>query len=206
MKILTTLGVFFFGIAALAMLGCGSPKKAVLLIARETSDDMALMIEREVNPIIKGLNDAGFAVVVASSRGQVIRAGSQNLAVQKRLLDIKVGDYVAVVVPCMAAGGTPGEVPADAIPILKKAVEIGMPLAAQQSGVRLLGNAGALAGKKFAIAEDSRGTITDGTYSGTGVIQDGNVLTSGTCPYMAKNYGMTDGTSELISKFVSMLK
>ena len=36
-----------------------------------------------------------------------------------------------------------------------------------------------------------------GIYSGRGVVQDGNIMTSGTCPMMAKMTGYKDGTAEL---------
>ena len=36
----------------------------------------------------------------------------------------------------------------------------------------------------------------EGIYGGTGVVQDGQVITSGTCPYQARLTGRPDGTRE----------
>jgi hypothetical protein len=38
------------------------------------------------------------------------------------------------------------------------------------------------------------------------VIRDGNIVTSGTCPYAAAQTGLRDGTKELMSVFVGMLQ
>jgi hypothetical protein len=38
--------------------------------------------------------------------------------------------------------------------------------------------------------------------SGTGVVQNGGVITSGTCPYQAKLTGRPDGTVELAQKLI----
>lgn len=206
MKVRACRAASLIALVLLALAACTRPQKAVLLIARETSEDMGFMIEQEVKPILDGLTAAGYMVVVASQSGKTITDGPSVLKIQKRLASVKAEDYIAVIVPCMAAGGTSGETPPEAVTVLKKTVALGRPLAAQQSGVALLAKAGALSGRKFAIAEDSRNVVSDGIYIGTGVAQDGNVLTSGTCPYMAKHFGGTDGTGQLVSMFVSMLK
>lgn len=43
-------------------------------------------------------------------------------------------------------------------------------------------------------------------YSGIGVIQDGNIITSGTCPMMMKMTGLKDGTNELTNKLIQTIK
>ena len=48
--------------------------------------------------------------------------------------------------------------------------------------------------------------VNDGTYSGIGVVQDGNLVTSGTCPLMAMQLGKPSGTQELTQKLVAMMK
>lgn len=43
-------------------------------------------------------------------------------------------------------------------------------------------------------------------YSGIGVVQDGNIITSGTCPMMMKMSGLKDGTAELTNKLIQSIK
>jgi len=197
---------FLLAMIGILMMGCASKRPLVLLIVRETSDNMTLMIEREVKPIIQKLTEAGYAVTVASESGTKLKTEKAQLEVKKKLSNIKVKDYVGVVVPCMAAGGTEKETPQDAVRIVADAGKAGLPLAAQQSGVMILSLAGVLAGKDYAIAEESKDLISGGNYKGTGVVRDGMVVTSGTCPFIAAEYGMKDGTEELVTSFISILK
>lgn len=44
-----------------------------------------------------------------------------------------------------------------------------------------------------------------GIYKGTGVVQDGNIITPGTRPYIARDTGRTDGTPELTKKLIDAL-
>ena len=69
-------------------------------------------------------------------------------------------------------------------------------------------------GKKYAFA-DSEALNDDmlpylknsgGIYSGTGVIQDGNIITSGVCPYMARMNEVPDGTQELSQTLIKVIK
>jgi putative intracellular protease/amidase len=193
-------------IVGILMMGCASKRPLVLLIARETSDNMTLMIEKEVKPIIQKLTEAGYAVTVASESGTKLKTENAQLEVNKKLSNVTVKDYVGVVVPCMAAGGTEKEIPQSAVQIVADAGKAGLPLAAQQSGVRILGLAGVLTGKDYAIAEGPENLIPGANYKGMGVVRDGMVVTSGTCPFMAAEYGMKDGTEELVTSFISILK
>lgn len=81
-----------------------------------------------------------------------------------------------------------------------------MPIAAQNSGVEILGRAGVLKNRKFAMAANNKYLVTDGTYSGIGIVRDGSVVTAGTCPNAAAYLGLKDTTEELVSVFIGMLK
>lgn len=48
--------------------------------------------------------------------------------------------------------------------------------------------------------------IREGVFKGVGVVQDGDVVTSGVCPYWAQTTGLKDGTDELVTTFAAMLK
>jgi len=43
-------------------------------------------------------------------------------------------------------------------------------------------------------------------YSGRNVVQDGNIITSGVCPWIKKLRGWPDGTAELTQKLIAELK
>lgn len=181
----------------------GGPQ--VLLIARETSQDMELMLNKEVGAMICMLEKTGLNVKVASESGKPIAGGATTLTPDLKLAEVRVEDYVGVIVPCMAAGLEASSVrlPVGAVEIVKKAATQGKPVAAQQSGVEILGKAGVLDGKQFASDSDFHGSFPRGIYKGTGVVQDGKITTSGTCPYIARNSGAPDSTTELIEKFIA---
>jgi putative intracellular protease/amidase len=179
----------------------------VLLIAREGSAEMELMLTKEINVMVRMLEEAGFKVEVASVSGKPITGYATTLEPDLKLADVKVEDYVGFIVPCMAAGDLEASVgePPEAVEVVKKAGAQGKPLAAQLSGVIILDRAGVLAGKQFAIRYDMRIFVHGGTYSGEGVVQDGNITTSGSCPYTEKYGGKPDTTAELTKQFIASL-
>ena len=97
------------------------------------------------------------------------------------------------------AAGAPGVIDLEAIEMVKEAAAQGKPVAAQYGSVFTLARAGLLDGKRYAYGY---ATIEEGIYSGTGVVQDGLVITSGTCPYQARLTGRPDGTAELTQKLI----
>jgi hypothetical protein len=177
----------------------------VLIILRETSDDMDMMIENEVKPIQSMILNAGFSIDLASETAALLGSGSSTIKPNIMLADVKVKDYVGIVIPCMAAGGTPQALPSIAIEIVKEANAIGMPIAAQQSGVEILAEAGVLKGKKYAYNSDSD-LVPDGTHAGIGVVKDGKIITSGACPFLHELMGLKDGTAEMTEGFIKMIK
>ena len=130
---------------------------------------------------------------------------------------MKVADYVGFIMPCMAVGGIPGPpVAPEAVAIVKQAVAEGKPVAAQFGSVIILAQAGILKGKKYAFFSDplkpnpsrkfTDSRFADAIYSGRGVVQDGNIITSGTCPLLARAFGSPDGTSQLTQTFIAEVK
>jgi putative intracellular protease/amidase len=207
-----TLLAAVIGLAALsvtASLGMAQQKGKVLMIVNEgKSEDLELMLTKEVG-VIKGLlQKAGFEVVVATASNQPMAAGSAKLKPNLKLSDVKVADYKGVIMPCMATSGSP--LPPEGTAIIKEAVAKGKPLAAQTGSVILLSQAGVLKGKKYALAKGWP-AIEGAIYSGDGIAQDGKIITSGICPYMAKSQamqtqGMQDGTSKLTEALIAELK
>ena len=71
------------------------------------------------------------------------------------------------------------------------------PVADQTGSIWALAEAGVLRGKKYAQAADLKAPSFEGAvYSGTDVVRDGMVLTSGICPYMARQIKSSDGTEQ----------
>jgi hypothetical protein len=118
--------------------------------------------------------------------------------------DVDISDYVGIIMPCMTHE-TYSPVSPEAIRLVKEAVTQGMPVAAQYAPVFTLWEAGVLESKKFT------GPLTVAPagheyYMGYGVVQDGNIITSGRCPLSAKDSGQPDGTPELTRLFIKAIK
>jgi len=169
----------------------------VLLIAREGSENLQLMLSKELVVMRSMIEEAGIRVSVASSSGQELRSGSLTVQPDLKLSDVDPSEYQGVIVACMAAG-IPGTIPPEAVSTVRYLFDKGFPVAAQNGAVAILGAAGILTGKSYAM---ERAYVKDGRYAGTGVVADGKVFTSGTCPFMAST-SRPDGTRELTAKFI----
>ena len=181
------------------------PDKVLLLIGDERSEDLELMLNNEVGVMVSMLEAAGYDPVVASASGQPLVGGATTLTPDMKLADVNVDDYAGFMFPCLAVPLEPPRPPAEVLEIANQAVAQGKPVAAQIGGVATLGMAGVLDGKQFAGPAGMGRFYPKGIYQGTGVVQDGNIMTSGTCPYMAKMTGMKDGTPELTQKLIDAL-
>ena len=192
--------------------------KTVLLIAQETSLDMDLMLSKEVTPIVDLIKKAGYRIVIASESGKVISGFSNSITPDIRLSDVDPMQYAGIIVPCMGVEEHTPTMRTIGVEIIRKAIAQKVPVAAQKAGVELVALAGGLDGKQFALQKDdvSSGGIYDSgdgmydlaptaIYKGTGVVRDGLIITSGTCPYMAKERNLPDGTVELTKQFLHML-
>jgi putative intracellular protease/amidase len=182
-------------------------KGKVLLIAREHSGSLWLMLTKEVKPMMDLLLEAGYEVVPASDPGLPLSAGGATLDIRHKLSDVVVADYAGIVIPCMASAETENWLPDAALEIVKQAFAKGTPIAAQQSGVSILGYAGVLANRSWAAG--FRNTSFGGTYKGEGVVQDGNLITSGTCPYLFEKEGLgadKAGTRELTERLIQAMQ
>ena len=181
----------------------GSSNK-VLLIAREhiyTSNKQS-MNTNEAVVIKRMLEEAGFKVVIASASGRTFMRGDIILESDLKLAEVKASDYVGFIIPCMnldASTFKPEEVA-----IAKQVVAEGKPVAAQRWGVVMLAQAGAFAGKRYSY-DESKGhnlRFDEAIYSGKGVVQDGNILTTTYCPM----FGPQDQTVELTQALIAELQ
>jgi protease I len=179
----------------------------VLLIAREGEVEpevLELMLTKEVGVMVSTLEKAGFEVAVASASGAPLKGTDTTVEPDMKLADVKVADYDGFIMPCMTVDALPPE----ASQIVKQAVAAGKPVAAQFGAVYTLAEAGVLTGMRYAIftepKDDDR--FAGATYRGNGVVQDGNIITSGICPYVAKQQNLTDGTPKLTQTLIDAMK
>ena len=182
----------------------------VLVIVKENSSELELMLTKEVAVITDTLEQSGFEAVVASASGQPMVTAATTLTPDLKLKDVKVVDYAGIIIPCMAP---PPRMAAPEVPkvaaIVKETVAEGKPVAAQVSSIPILAEAGVLSGKKYAFITEERAaehsTLKDAMYSGNGVVQDGKIITSGVCPMGAKRRGLPDGTTKLTKALITEL-
>jgi putative intracellular protease/amidase len=179
------------------------------------------MLKMEVGVMISLLKNAGFEVDIATTSGQPILGCTEKIEIEKVMLlsGLKLENYAGVIMPCMAVGSFPGPpVSLETVAIVKKALSEGKPVAASTFSVIILAEAGVLKGKKYAFSRDPLKTekrwgkfggtdqrFIDAIYSGPGVIQDGNIITSGACPWMQRGAGFEDKTVQLTQTFIKAI-
>ena len=162
----------------------------VLLFIRDGSPKLEFMLTNEVGPMKELLEKSGYKVTIATISGETIQAGSVTIKPETKLSLVNIKDYEGFIFPCMAASDSINPL---AVEFVKKITEKGKPMAAQLGSVLILAKAGALKGKKFAFTEEKEWNskmypeFEGGTFSGTGVVKDGNVITSGTLSLDGKN-------------------
>jgi len=184
----------------------GAPK-VLLFIRDQGSDQLEYMLVNEVGPMRKILAESGFDVTIASISGKTIKTNSVTVTPDCELQRVKIDDYAGFILPCMANDSAPSE----SVTFVREIVNKGKPIAAQLGAVNVLGKAGVLSGRKFAFAEEKDfntsmyPALKGGIYSGSGVVQDGVIITSGTCPMMSKMHGHQDCTAELTRTLIGVM-
>lgn len=179
--------------------GCAKQPR-ILLYTREGSGALELMLREEVEVMTGLLEEAGLRVDIATLYAEPYYGAGVPYGFKPDLLleDVKVSKYAGFLLPCMAAG-QPGIIEARAVEMVKEAAAQGKPVAAQHGAIHTLARAGLLAGRRYAMG---LAVFPEGIYSGTGVVRDGNVITSGICPETAEETGRPHGTAELTRKLI----
>lgn len=183
----------------------------VLLFIRDGSMDLEYMLEHEAGVMKASLEQAGFDVDVATATGGPLSAGTVSFEPDLKVADARAGQYAGMIIPCMAAEDVPGsEINAEAVALANQLAAEGKPVAAQFGGVRILAKAGVLKGKKFASHAEwdlnDHPYFAESIHSGQGVVVDGKIITSGVCPYMAREQEIQDGTEELVEALVEAME
>lgn len=178
--------------------GCSSRPRIVMLV--RASATMEFMIPNEIRPMIERLTAAGYQVDIASETGEKIKAGKEKLAPDCSFAQVDLNRYVGLVVPCCASGPMPKPNTEAAIRIARLAIERKLPIAAQYSGIDLLVIAGLPKETRLA-----RSYLFASAETGPGVVQDGNLVTSGTCPWMARYQNSSQMTEALMTQYIALL-
>lgn len=193
---------------SILFVSCAKNTPGVLLFIRSGSADLEFMLIREVGVMKDVLERSGFHVVVATLDGLPLSAGAIKMSPDLKSSDVNVADYAGFILPCMAAGTVgAANISPESVALVRKAISAGKPVAAQFGSVYALAQSGVLKGKKYAYSieqQDSR--FTEAIYSGTGVVSDGLLLTSGICPYMGRASKLKDGTEQLTLALVEAMK
>jgi len=192
---LVVLGVLFSPAGGMAT------ERKVLVVARPSVWNPSLNTT-ELGVMVDMLKKAGFTPVVASSALVDFNNGKTKVKTDVRFADVVVSDYVGIVMPCLSnpeGGGTAPEV----VKIATDAAAAGKPIAAQRSSLYILSAAGLLKGRKYAYLRPA--WFPEGIYSGDGVVQDGNIITSAICPNAAQDFAKPDGTVPLMKAFIKVL-
>ena len=195
-------------IAAMAAPTMAADSPKVLMFVRDGARDLELMLDKETGVMKEMLENAGIEVVVATTSGEPMKAGSLVLETDLKIADAKVSDYDGFILPCMAP--TPGSpLPSEVVTLIEEAYVSGKPIAASRGSVAVLGKAGVLEGNAYSYASEvdvnERPEFKGGTFMGTGITQDGNVTTAGICPLASRGLKLPDGTEDLTRGFIDSL-
>jgi putative intracellular protease/amidase len=211
---LIVVALFVTGVISLESQVYGQSSGKVLMMLREGySADLDFMLKMEVGVMTILLKRAGFQVDVATFSGHPIVGPTAKIEKVMKLSEINLDDYVGVIMPCMSIGNVP--VAPEAVAVVKKVLADGKPVAAALGSVSMLAEAGLLKGKKYALLDDPLKTtearkrpdprFVDAIYSGSGVVQDGKIITAGGCPLAEKASGVQNRTFELTQTFIAAI-
>lgn len=200
--LLISMGVFFSVNSELQ----SQESKKVLLFIRDGSGDLDYTLKAEVGVMKQMLEESGLTVVVATVSGQPLITESVHITPDLKLIDVKIADYSGYILPCMHAGASSENVNPQAVKMVKEVILADKPIAVQHAAIIILAKAGVLQGINYTFHAEvdiiEYPEFKGGVYSGTGVVKDGNIITSGVCPYLEKLYGFEDGTELLTESLI----
>ena len=200
--LLISMGVFFLVNSELQ----SQESKKVLLFIRDGSGDLDYTLKAEVGVMKQMLEESGLTVVVATVSGQPLITESVHITPDLKLIDVKIADYSGYILPCMHAGASSENVNPQAVKMVKEVILADKPIAVQHAAIIILAKAGVLQGINYTFHAEvdiiEYPEFKGGVYSGTGVVKDGNIITSGVCPYLEKLYGFEEGTESLTESLI----
>ena len=200
-----------FLLSTALLFSCGKDQPKVLLFVTDGSRDLELMLTKEVLVMKEILEKSDLEVVIASLSAEPISVDIITVKPDLKLNEVDIADYSGFLFPCMAPPWDKIYEPnSEVVAFIKEAAEEGKPMASQTLSVADFAKAGILVGKKYAFTlepdQDEYPEFRGGIYSGEGIIQDGNIITSGTCPWKAREYDLQDGTPKLTELFIEAVQ
>ncbi len=203
--------LFLLLLSATLLVSCAKDNPKVLLFITDGSRDLELMLTKEVIVMNEMLEQSNFEVVITTLSGETVSVDSVVIEPDLKLGDVNIADYSGFIFPCMAPPWDKiYDLNEEVIEFVKKVSKEGKPMAAQTLSVADFAKAGVLVDKEYAFTIDpdlnEYPEFEGGIYSGEGVIQDGNIITSGTCPWKTREYGAPDGTRKLTQLFINAIK
>lgn len=203
--------LFFLLLSVTLLVSCGGDRQKVLLFITDGSRDLKYMLTEEVIVMKVLLEQSGFQVAMATLSGETISVDSVVIKPDLKLRDVSIANYSGFIFPCMAPPWEKvNNLDPEVVAFIEKISKEGKPLAAQTLSVADFAKAGVLVDKNYAFTiEPDVNEYPDfkgGIYRGEGVIQDGNIITSGTCPWKAREYGVQDGTRELTQLLIEAIR
>ncbi len=203
--------LFLILLSVTLFVSCGKDTPKVLLFITDGSRDLELMITKEVIVMKDILEQSNFEVTITTLSGEPISVDTIVIQPDLKLKDVNSSEYSGFIFPCMAPPWEKIYDPnSEVVAFIKKISKEDKPMASQTLSVADFAKAGVLIDRKYAftIEPDTKEypEFEGGIYSGEGVIQDGNIITSGTCPWKARKYGVPDGTRELTQLLIKSIK
>jgi hypothetical protein len=162
--------------------------KVLIAIRGYSSRDMPYMTDNELGVMIDMLEDAGCKTWVTSLTYDPCESATRTITPDLLVGSVDVADFDALVLPCLAAG---------TLPASQEIVELVKEFHGREKVVA------AQYGARYTLAQLDM--MTNDQITNPEVLQEGMVITSGCCPYMAKHYGCEDGTRALIEKVITTL-
>ena len=181
------------------------PNERILMVVRDDSRDQDLMLQQEAFVMRDLIEAAGYDVDVVTVNDEPL-LGEVSLHPDLTLAEVKLTNYVGLILPCMAAEPQKA-MPEKIVRLVERAQARALPMGAMRGSVRELARAGVLAGRRYAYATqvdlDANPEFRGATYTGTGVTTDNGVSTAGICPLAAKVLDQPDATTELTQAFLT---
>lgn len=180
----------------------------VLLYIRDGSGDLDYTLRHEAGVMRDLLLDSGLDVVIATATGEPLVTDSAEIIPDLKLADVDAAEYAGMIIPCMHAGAT--EPFPEAVSLVKEILKDQKPVAVQHAAIVILAGAGVMPGLNYAFHAQpdtiQYPLFRESNFSGTGVVRDGPIITSGVCPYIGMLLGLDDGTELLTETFVSAIQ
>ncbi len=206
MRKVTGFRVFCLAACLIAVFAClGQPSgrgAKVLVVVRDGSENLEAMILDELNTMLSALKGAGAVVTVATGSGEPVAIGKASFSPDLKLEAVRVADYDGLIIPCMASSVRTEQV----VAIVRDAASAGIPIAAGDGAIFNLRDAGLLQGRRYALDPMFEGSLNEGTSAGRGVVQDGLLITAGSCPNDSAEKNRVDSTKDLTAKFIRAVR